>query len=67
MNKSIAIALLSFTFLLGCSGTIPKLGMDNGQLIPCPDKPNCVSTQATDKPHYVQPIEYSGTSQEAQD
>lgn len=66
MNRHIAFALFSFVFLMGCSGTIPKLGVNSGQLLPCPDKPNCVSTQATDKIHFIEPIHFSGTAQEAQ-
>lgn len=34
------------------------LGVKNGQLAPCPDKPNCVSSQASDRKHRVEP--YSG-------
>jgi uncharacterized protein (DUF1499 family) len=67
MNKHISIPLLSFVFLMGCSGTIPKLGVNSGQLMPCPDKPNCVSTQAIEKTHFIQPIHFSGTPQKAQD
>jgi uncharacterized protein (DUF1499 family) len=67
MNKPIAIILLSFAFMMGCSGTLPKLGVMSDQLTPCPSKPNCVSSQATDKEHYIQPIHFTGTPQDAQD
>jgi uncharacterized protein (DUF1499 family) len=67
MNKKISIILLSFVFMMGCSGTIPKLGVMSGQLTPCPSKPNCVSSQATDKDHYILPINFTGTTQDAQD
>ncbi|WP_339725891.1 DUF1499 domain-containing protein [uncultured Paraglaciecola sp.] len=67
MNKYLAITLLSFIVLVGCSGTIPKLGVKSGQLMPCPDKPNCVSTQATNEAHFIQAIAFSGSVQEAQD
>lgn len=66
MNKHISIFLLSFIFLLGCSGTMPKLGVNNGQLMPCPDTPNCVSSQAADQDHFIQPILFSGSAQDAQ-
>lgn len=65
MNKKVSIVLSGFIFLLGCSGTVPKLGLNNGQLMPCPDKPNCVSSQATDKQHLIQPIYFTGTRQDA--
>jgi uncharacterized protein (DUF1499 family) len=67
MHKQISIVLLSFIFFMGCSGTLPKLGVMSDKLTPCPSKPNCVSSQATDKAHYIQPIHFTGTPQEAQD
>ena len=67
MNKQISIVLLSFIFLTGCSGTMPKLGVNSGQLMPCPKTPNCVSSQATDKKHFIPPIHFIGASQDAQD
>ena len=67
MNKHFAISLFSFMFFVGCSGTIPKLGVTSGQLMACPDKPNCVSTQTADETHFIQPIRFSGSVQEAQD
>lgn len=67
MDKQIVISLFSCIFFMGCSGTIPTLGINNGQLLPCPDKPNCVSTQATDKSQFIEPIEFNSTAQEAQD
>ncbi|MFB1034279.1 MAG: DUF1499 domain-containing protein [Sinobacterium sp.] len=67
MNKQILLVLLSLTFLMGCSATFPKLGIMNDELISCPNKPNCVSSQATDTEHYIQPIHFTGTPQDAQD
>ena len=32
------------------------LGVHDGQLAPCPDRPNCVSTQAEDGEHRVEPL-----------
>lgn len=39
-----------------------QLGITDGRLTPCPQTPNCVSTQApeSDSTHYVQPIPYQG-------
>jgi uncharacterized protein (DUF1499 family) len=39
---------------------LDNLGVENGRLAPCPDSPNCVSTQATDEEHGIAPIAYSG-------
>jgi uncharacterized protein (DUF1499 family) len=30
-------------------------------LSPCPDKPNCVSSQSQDKSHYIEPFQYTGS------
>jgi uncharacterized protein (DUF1499 family) len=43
-----------------------NLGVQNGQLAPCPDTPNCVSTQSDDDMHGMEPIPFSGTTAEAQ-
>ena len=45
---------------------MPKLGIDNGQLMQCPKTPNCVHSQPTDKKHYIPPLHFKGTQQEAQ-
>ncbi|HEX6097711.1 MAG TPA: DUF1499 domain-containing protein [Thermoanaerobaculia bacterium] len=34
-------------------------------LKPCPSTPNCVSTQATDETHRIEPFRYQGSSAEA--
>lgn len=44
--------------LYGCTGTPPA---NLGQFAPCPESPNCVSTQASDEKHGIAPIPYSGT------
>ncbi len=39
-----------------------NLGLNNGQLQPCPDTPNCVSSQASenDTEHFMPAIPYTG-------
>ena len=66
MNKQIPVILVSLIMLMGCSGTIPNLGINNDRLMPCPKTPNCVNSQAADEKHYIQPIHFTGTQQEAQ-
>lgn len=52
---------------VGCSGTMPaNLGVDNGRLAPCPSSPNCVSTQAEDDDHGMEPLVYTGSVEKAQ-
>jgi uncharacterized protein (DUF1499 family) len=61
MNKHIKIVLTSLILFTGCTGAIPKLGIENGQLTQCPTTPNCVNSQAEDKKHYIEPILTTGT------
>lgn len=67
MNKQILVVLINLILLTGCSGTMPKLGINNSELTPCPETPNCVSSQALDEEHFIEPIIYSGTQQGAHD
>jgi uncharacterized protein (DUF1499 family) len=36
------------------------LGVVNDRFAPCPDSPNCVSTQAADVEHRIEPIPFDG-------
>lgn len=43
--------------LLSMTGSTPtNLGLTGGKLAPCPDSPNCVSSQATDAGHAIAPF-----------
>ncbi|MDB4264913.1 DUF1499 domain-containing protein, partial [bacterium] len=66
MIKKIHIVLIWLLVLTGCSGTKPELGITDGHLMQCPKTPNCVSSHAKDEKHFIQPILFIGTSQEAQ-
>ena len=37
------------------------------RLAPCPDKPNCVSSVATDASHHVEPLRFTGSLENALD
>jgi len=65
MNKNNTVILVGLLFLTGCLAPIPDLGINNGNLMPCPKTPNCVNSQAADESHYIQPILIKGTQQEA--
>ena len=59
---------LLFVFLLlsACAGKRPaNLGFRSGHLADCPETPNCVSSQATDKDHFIEPFSYTGDKKEA--
>lgn len=64
-NKT-QIVLISLLFLTGCSGEMSKLGITYGQLLECPQSPNCVNSQTKDNEHFIQPILFGGTSKKAQ-
>ena len=43
------------------AGSQPEgLGVKQGQLSPCPNTPNCVSSQSQDAEHYIEPLTYQG-------
>ena len=65
--KGRALLLLFCTLTIAqCSGGSPaNLGVTEGRLSPCPDSPNCVSSQSTDKKHEIEPFRYEDTLAEA--
>lgn len=42
-----------------------NLGVSNGQLAPCPNSPNCISSQSTDVLHTIAPLTFTSTPEEA--
>jgi len=57
---------LFIMMMLGCSAYRPlNPGITDGKLSPCPDSPNCVSSQSSDKGHFIEPVRYEGTEQKA--
>ena len=61
--------MLALTVILvQCStGKASKLGVTDGKLAPCPESPNCVSSQSEGKSNYVEPLTYKTTLNEAMD
>ena len=43
-----------------CCATV-DIGLREGGLAPCPDRPNCVSSQARDEKHRIEPLSYRGS------
>lgn len=41
-----------------------NIGVQAGKLAPCPNTPNCVSSQSQDAQHKIDPLTYSSTPQE---
>ena len=48
-------------------GLIEKEGIGHKLLSPCPDSPNCIGSHySDDKDHYLEPIKYETSTEEAQ-
>lgn len=55
------IAVTGWVLLTGCHGARPAASaVRDGRLAPCPSSPNCVSSQAPDAAHRVEPLPLSG-------
>lgn len=61
MNKKVIMAgLILAVFIIGCTGKRPtNIGVHDGSLIPCPSKPNCVSSTAADEKHFSESFQYA--------
>ncbi|MBD2516077.1 DUF1499 domain-containing protein [Nostoc sp. FACHB-973] len=42
-----------------------NLGVSNGKLAPCPNSPNCVSSQSTDAVHKIAPLTFTSSAEAA--
>ena len=53
-----AAALMAVCLLAACADARPtdSAGNFNGPLAPCPDRPNCVSSDAEDESHRIDPL-----------
>jgi len=60
ISKKVALLFMMF-LIMACGRTVPEgLGLSgNGQLIDCPDSPNCVSTQTNKEKAQIEPIAYN--------
>jgi len=59
------VCCVSMLFI-GCAGKRPRdFGMSSGLLQPCPDSPNCVSSQSTDEEHKIDPLALESSPLEA--
>jgi uncharacterized protein (DUF1499 family) len=74
MRKVVLFTLLGLAALgvagalfFGCAAARPtNLGVHAGRLAPCPDSPNCVSSQAEpSSAHYIAPLEFEGAADAA--
>ncbi|MGK0290850.1 MAG: hypothetical protein ACI86H_002313 [bacterium] len=68
MIKTLKFILLGVCLmsLLNCSGEPPKnLGVTKEKLAVCPNKPNCVSSQATSKKHLIKGFPLKASAKES--
>ncbi|HBB32322.1 MAG TPA: DUF1499 domain-containing protein [Cyanobacteria bacterium UBA9273] len=78
--KSVLIVCISLVFVTACligvtlafsggmmfAGQRPtNIGVQAGKLAPCPNTPNCVSSQSLDAQHRIEPLTYKSTPKEA--
>lgn len=60
-----AVLLLASLPLISCSGKTPSnLGIADSRLAPCPDSPNCLSSDAHDGRHKTPPFQLAGAPNE---
>ena len=61
-----ALSLFFCLIISACAvGKSPvNIGIHNAKLADCPESPNCVSSDAVDADHYVEPIPLAGTPEE---
>ncbi len=62
MKKGCLKGRVTSLILSGLTGaSAGGLGITKGKLAPCPDSPNCVSTQSEEKRHAMEPLPYLQT------
>ena len=61
----IAIPVLGLVLLSWTAERPDNIGIKLGRLSDCPDSPNCVSSQAVDQQHAIEPIHFDGSKDEA--
>ena len=57
------LALVALT-LFACSSNEVTIGIVDGRLSPCPQSPNCVSSDATDEKHRIEPYRLKAPPQQ---
>jgi len=61
------ILMLLYVVIVGvsCMSSPKNIGLVNGKLHPCPDSPNCVSSQSEKEDKKVAPLSYKGDANDA--
>lgn len=61
----ILIAVMLFGCLLCASRERPRLGIFNGRLGPCPDRPNCICSECETNGSYIEPLAFTSDTENA--
>lgn len=62
----VVLAPLVLLYVMSLTAGRPtNLGVKDGKLAACPSSPNCVSTQADDDGHKIDPIAFTGSAADA--
>ena len=73
-RRTLKTVLLSVLILIGlsvlgvsfaCVSTPEEIGLKEGALHPCPDSPNCVSSEDQLSPAWIEPLAFSGPPSDA--
>lgn len=59
------LTLISVRWANSMAAPSRALGLSDGKLAACPNRPNCVSTQATRESQFVEPISFAGPAADA--
>jgi uncharacterized protein (DUF1499 family) len=60
-----AAAVLLLLPVISCFWAIPRADFSEGELRPCPDRPNCVSSRDAGRPSYIEPLSCEGDTEQA--
>ena len=66
-KRALGALLITFAFTSASCAAEQSLGVKEGRLAPCPDSPNCVSTQSEVKRHSMKPLPFAKTRQESRE
>lgn len=65
----LVLSVVSWASILGILSLLARrpgnLGVHDGRLVPCPPRPNCVSSQASDADHAIAPLTFPDGPDEA--
>jgi uncharacterized protein (DUF1499 family) len=61
----VLLPIVGLALLSAFSRRPSNLGVVDGHLGACPDSPNCISTEANDREHRMEPLSFRGSAREA--